>query len=68
MISEVEKELPENFLRIHRSYIVNMDYVIDCHRYQVNMVKDVQLPIPVKRYAEVFDQLTAYYSRQISER
>ena len=68
MISDVEKELPENFLRIHRSYIVNMDYVIDCHRYQVNMVKDVQLPIPVKRYAEVFDQLTAYYSRQISER
>ena len=67
MISAVEKELPDNFLRIHRSYIVNMDYVIDCHRYQVNMVKGIQLPIPVKRYTEVFDQLTAYYSRQLQK-
>lgn len=67
MISDIEKELPENFLRIHRSYIVNMDYVIDCHRYQVNMEGNIQLPIPVKRYAEVFDHLTIYYSRQLSK-
>ncbi|WP_243281570.1 hypothetical protein [Eubacterium maltosivorans] len=38
-----------------------MDYVTDCHRYQVNMVKGIQLPIPVKRYPQVFDQLTAYH-------
>lgn len=67
MISDVEKELPENFLRIHRSYIVNMDYVIDCCRYQVNMEGNIQLPIPVKRYAAVFDHLTIYYSRQLSK-
>lgn len=63
MISDVAEKLPDNFLRIHRSYVVNMDYVIDCHRYQVNMVKGIQLPIPVKRYAEVFDKMTVYYSK-----
>ncbi|QCT71975.1 LytR/AlgR family response regulator transcription factor [Eubacterium maltosivorans] len=61
IISDLAQRLPGNFLRIHRSYIINMDYVTDCHRYQVNMVKGIQLPIPVKRYPQVFDQLTAYH-------
>lgn len=44
-ISRIEKEIPQNFLRIHKQYIVNADYVksaryLDSKRYMVYLDDD----------------------------
>lgn len=32
-LKQLESELPESFIRIHRSYIINRDYVYEIHKY-----------------------------------
>ena len=32
-LTQLENELPESFIRIHRSYIINKDYVYEIHKY-----------------------------------
>jgi hypothetical protein len=43
-ISHLERELPETFLRIHRSFIVNMDKITSFSREEV-MLGEVALPV-----------------------
>ena len=43
-ISHVEKELPESFIRIHRSYIVNKNKVSSFNREEV-LLGEIELPV-----------------------
>ena len=43
-ISVIEKKLPDTFLRIHRSFVVNMEKVTGFDYYEVR-INDVALPI-----------------------
>ncbi|WP_172807748.1 LytTR family transcriptional regulator [Christensenella intestinihominis] len=52
-LSQVEKKLPEQFVRVHRSYIVNTDYVIQIKRYSVYLYNGIKIPIPQKKYEKV---------------
>lgn len=52
-ISSLEKLLPPNFLRMHRSFIVNKQYVCRSFRYGLELSDGTQLPIPEKRYMKV---------------
>lgn len=52
--------LPQYFVRIHRSYIVNPHHIVEIRRCCVVMVNGDQLPIPEKKYSEIRKCLKAY--------
>lgn len=52
-ISSIEKSLPSLFMRTHRSFIVNKQYVRGIYRYRLDLSDGTQLPIPEKRYMKV---------------
>lgn len=41
----LEQRLPANFMRIHRSYIVNLDCIIEVNKNRVILDADTYLPI-----------------------
>lgn len=52
--------LPQYFVRIHRSYIVNPHHIIEIRRCCVVMVNGDQLPIPEKKYSQIRKCLKTY--------
>ena len=53
----LEQQLPDNFIRIHRSFIVNVKYVsevkyLNNSTYQITLINDVEI-ISSRRYQEV---------------
>ncbi len=52
-LKEIEGLLPENFIRIHRSHIINMQY-LDKHQIYTDVVHVNQFPIPVARRRKAF--------------
>ena len=63
-ISRIEKKLPSQFMRIHRSFIVNLNSVISFTHENV-MVQDLYLPISrtyKKNVLEVLGESKAYLS------
>lgn len=52
-INQVEQIMPDYFIRIHRSYIVNKYYVEQLKRYIVTLKNGCTLPIPEKKYMQV---------------
>ena len=52
-LDEVENDFDsENLVRIHQSYLVNMDYVSDVSRYQVKLENGREIPISKQRYKQ----------------
>ena len=51
----LEERLPPNFMRIHRSYIVNLDKIVEVNKNRVIMDADTYLPIG-DSYKEQFNQ------------
>jgi len=56
-ISAVEKLLPTSFIRTHRSYIVNRDYIKSFNR-EIVEVQEQELPIGRKYKKQVFEVLS----------
>lgn len=52
-MSEYAEKLSDQFIRAHRSYIVNPDYVIGIKRFSVHLYNGAKLPIPQKKYTRV---------------
>ena len=44
-MKRMEERLPSNFLRIHRSYIVNMNHVLEVTKNRIVMDEETYLPI-----------------------
>jgi DNA-binding LytR/AlgR family response regulator len=44
-MKKMEERLPENFMRIHRSYIINLDKIQEVNKNRVIMDADTYLPI-----------------------
>ena len=56
-----KKLLPHgSFFRVHRSYIVNLDYVQSISYRAVTMASLAEIPIPRGKYAEVKKAFFAY--------
>lgn len=53
-MKKMEDFLPQNFMRIHRSYIVNLDYVQEVNKNRIIMDADTYLPIG-ENYKEQFN-------------
>lgn len=44
-MKKMEERLPDNFMRIHRSYIINLDKIQEVNKNRVIMDADTYLPI-----------------------
>jgi len=53
-MKKLEERLPVNFMRIHRSYIINLDKIVEVNKNCVIMNQDVYLPIG-DLYKETFN-------------
>ena len=53
-MKKLEERLPVNFMRIHRSYIINLDKIVEVNKNRVIMNQDVYLPIG-DLYKETFN-------------
>lgn len=56
-LGELHQKLPVHFVRSHRSFLVNAHYVIGVRRFALHLYGGHVLPIPVKRYTEVREQI-----------
>ncbi len=54
-MKKMEGRLPDNFMRIHRSYIINLDKIQEVNKNRVIMDSDTYLPIG-DLYKETFQQ------------
>jgi hypothetical protein len=57
-ISAIEEKLPDNFLRIHRSIVVNMNRITSFSREWIN-IHDLELPVSRKYKESALDRLNA---------
>ena len=58
-LKEVVDALPDFFLRIHRSYIVNSDHVISYRATHIELKNGIQLPLSRSYKNKVIDKLKA---------
>lgn len=54
-LKEYSEKLPPNFLRCHKSYMVNMNHIsgYEPHKFRVSSNKEI--PIPPKKYNEIIE-------------
>lgn len=52
-MASMEEMLSDTFLRIHRSYLINREYVLEAGRCFVKMINGDEIQVPVKRYCAV---------------
>jgi len=52
-ISDMQEKVTKNFIRIHRSYLVNRNYIQKLTRYRLIMKNGEDVPVPQKRYCTV---------------
>lgn len=57
LINQIEKMLPKQFYRPHRSYLVNVPEIINVVRYKITLRNKVEIPIPEKKYKTVADDI-----------
>ena len=64
-IEDLSDKLPEYFIRCHRSYIVNLQFVdkVTKDGISVTNMQNILIPLSRDRRAYFFERLTEYYSR-----
>lgn len=55
-LSDLEKQLPENFIRCHQSYIVNLEYIESSNRKYLTLKNGENIPVS-RRYSEDMQKL-----------
>jgi two-component system response regulator LytT len=51
-LEAIEKNLPARFYRCHRSYIVNMDYVVRFDRMDLHLANGESIPVSKRKYQD----------------
>lgn len=63
-----EKIADSYFVRVHRSYMVNIRYLSKIQPCEVTMRNKVRIPIPEKRFAEIREQIMKRFQEGKTER
>ena len=66
-MTEFQRICGREFVSVHRSYMVNSNYISLIQRYEVVMLDGSRIPIPVKKYKEVREGLMKLH-REIPEK
>lgn len=61
-MERLEEELAEykNFLRVHRSFLINMEYIQNISHRSVIMEDQAELPVPHGKFSEIRDHYLEY--------
>lgn len=59
-LKDFSKNLPLNFLRCHKSYIVNMNDISSYEPYKFTLKTDIEIPIPPKKYKSITKEYESY--------
>lgn len=63
-MGELETELsPRNFVRIHKSYLVNVEKVQGISKTDITLIGGKQLPLSAKRYVAVWERIGNFVLR-----
>lgn len=57
LLAENMKNLPQNFYRVHKSYIVNTTFVTALEHYKVTIIHDKKLPVSKEKFIAFRDSL-----------
>lgn len=61
-LAEIAGEQDKKLLiPVHRSYLVNPDYISSIERYTLTLLNGTKIPIPVRKYNEVREVLLHFY-------
>lgn len=52
-ITKIKEKLNDDFYQIHRSYIVNTNYIHKIRCYEVELINGEKLPIPANKYGQI---------------
>lgn len=67
-LDEIENEMNDpHFLRIHQSYLVNMDYIKKINSYVMTLTTGEQLSVPKARYPQVKKCYAQYLAMKENE-
>ena len=58
-LKDIEKKVSKNFIRIHRSFIVNRAHIASIQRCFVTLENGEKLPIPYKKYVQIKNNILA---------
>lgn len=61
-LNTLEKQLPGNFVRCHKSFIVNMDYIESIANYQIHLYSGPSIPVAKSRYHDTKDNILRFWS------
>lgn len=56
-ISQFMKQSDNEFQKVHRSYAININYMSKLERYIITMTNGEKIPVPVKKYNSIRDEL-----------
>ena len=56
-LAEFKEKADQRFMAVHRSYIINTECISMIRKYEVVLLNEFAIPIPVKKYREVREML-----------
>ena len=59
-LSDYERRLPERFVRCHKSFLVNMDYVVMCRANELALSTGEKIPVSQSRRKQTQEAVRAY--------
>lgn len=59
-LKDYAEKLPPNFLRCHKSYMVNMNHINGYEPHKFNVISGNEIPIPPKKYNEIINTYKNY--------
>lgn len=62
-MEEVERQLDHRFIKCHRSYLVNLDYIKEYKKGQIIMENGEQAPVSRLRHQEIMEAMLHYMQR-----
>ena len=62
-LGDIAKRLPHNFIRCHKSYLVNLDYVSGLDAHDLVLTTGEKIPVSQRRHTFVRKAMQAYFER-----
>lgn len=60
-LDDIEKELPSNFIRCHKSYLVNMNMIHEISNNRITLFSNTTVPVAKKRFHDVKKKILDYW-------